>query len=94
MSNNLHIKKFVAAHNIHHIFIQSFKSLLDQNTCEVLDITDKNISVDTENIEAEVGDLNTITFKSTVHQNNNKIGYYKLVFTTAGELMDDFFVIQ
>ncbi|MBO9672822.1 MAG: hypothetical protein J7577_05235 [Sphingobacteriaceae bacterium] len=88
------IKTFMLAHNIQHIFIQSFKSLLDQNNCEDLDITDKNISVDIENIEPEVGDSDTITLKSAVHQNNNKIGYYKLVFTPAGELLDEFFLIH
>ena len=64
--DDLQIKNFRSAQNIHHVFIKSFKSLLDRNTCEDLDITDKNISVDIKNIGFEVADSDTITFKSTI----------------------------
>ncbi|MEH3111885.1 hypothetical protein [Pedobacter terrae] len=93
MLNDLYIKKFIVAHNIHQIFIQSFKSLLNQNTCEDLDIGNKNILIETENLDFELLDEDAITFKSQIDKDGNKIGYYRLVFSLNGELIDESFVI-
>lgn len=87
------IKDFIETHDIPDTFIKSFRSLLDQNTNEDLDITDKNVSIDVENLELELLDSNHIAFKCQIIDNTNKIGYYKLIFTSEGELIDEFFVI-
>ncbi|WP_431293961.1 hypothetical protein [Pedobacter sp. P26] len=86
-------KDFIAIHDVHQKFIKSFSSLLEQNTCADLDISNKNISIETENIDFELLDGDAIAFKSQIDQDGKKIGYYRLVFTVNGELIDDFFVI-
>ena len=91
--NNFLIKDFLDTHNIHYIFTKSFSSLLDQNTCADLDISNKNISIETENLDFELLGGNTIAFKSQIDQDGNKIGYYRLIFTSTGELADEFLVI-
>lgn len=91
--NDLQIKKFIENYSVSDTFIKSFSSILDQNTCADLDISHKNISIETENLDFELLDRDTIAFKSQIDQDGNKIGYYKLVFTMNGALIDDFFVI-
>lgn len=93
MMTNFQIIDFTAKHDIHQKFIKSFKSLLDQNTCEDLNISKKNISIETEKLDSELLDGNAIAFKSQIDQDGNKIGYYRLVFSLNGALIDDFFVI-
>lgn len=91
--NKLQINDFIETYNIQNVFTNAFTSLLEQNTCEELGVTDKNLSIDVEHLEFELSDFNMVAFKSAVEQNNNKIGYYKLIFTSDGELADDFFII-
>lgn len=93
MMTDFQIKDFITIHDVHQKFIKSFSSLLDQNTCADLDISNKNISIETENLDFELLDRDTIAFKSQIDQDGNKIGYYKLAFTMNGALIDDFFVI-
>ncbi|MGQ7852790.1 hypothetical protein ACUN24_00925 [Pedobacter sp. WC2501] len=93
MMTNFQIIDFTAKHDIHQKFIKSFKSLLDQNTCEDLDISNKNILIETENLDFELLDGDAIAFKSQIDQGGNKIGYYRLVFTINGELLDESLVI-
>ena len=91
--NNFQVKNFIETHNISDTFIKSFRSLLDQNTHADLDISNKNISIETENLDFELLDGDAIAVKSQIDQDGNKIGYYKLVFAMNGALIDDFFVI-
>mgnify|MGYP007014261690 CR=1 FL=1 len=87
------IKDFITIHDVHQKFIKSFSSILDQNTCADLNISHKNISIETENLDFELLDGDAIAFKSQIDQDGNKIGYYKLVFALNGTLIDEFFVI-
>lgn len=91
--NKPQINDFIKTYHIQSVFTNAFAFLLNQHTCEQLDITDKNLSIDVEHFEQELPNANTVALKSTVYQNNNKIGYYKLIFTYDGNLMDEFFVI-
>lgn len=93
MMTDFQIKDFITIHDIHQKFIKSFSSLLNQNTCTDLDISHKNISIETENLDFELLNGDVIAFKSQIDQDGNKIGYYKLVFALNGTLIDDFFVI-
>jgi hypothetical protein len=93
MITDFQIKDFITVHDVHQKFIKSFSSLLDQNTCADLDISHKNISIETENLDFELLNGDAIAFKSQIDQDGNKIGYYKLVFAMNGALIDDFFVI-
>lgn len=93
MMADFQIKDFIENYSISDTFIKFFSSFLDQNTNEDLDITDKNVSIDIENLEFELLDSYHIAFKSQIDQDGNKIGYYRLVFALDGTLIDDFFVI-
>ncbi|ARS41325.1 hypothetical protein CA265_17360 [Sphingobacteriaceae bacterium GW460-11-11-14-LB5] len=90
---DLQIKDFIAVYDIQQKFIKSFRSLMEQNTCADLDISHKNISIETINLDFELLDGDSIAFKSQMDQGGNKIGYYRLVFGLNGELIDDFLVI-
>lgn len=91
--NDPQIKNFIENYNVSETYIKSFNSLLDQNTCADLDISNKNISIETENLDFELLDGDAIAFKSQIDQDGNKIGYYRLVFALNGALIDEFFVI-
>jgi len=93
MMTDFRIKDFITIHDVHQKFIKSFSSILDQNTCADLNISHKNISIETENLDFELLDGDAIAFKSQIDQDGNKIGYYKLVFALNGTLIDEFFVI-
>jgi hypothetical protein len=93
MMTDFQIKDFITIHDVHQKFIKSFSSILDQNTCADLNISHKNISIETENLDFELLDGDAIAFKSQIDQDGNKIGYYKLVFALNGTLIDEFFVI-
>jgi len=93
MTTDLQIKDFIAVYDVHQKFIKSFSSLLNQNTCTDLDISHKNISIKTKNLDFELLDGDAIAFKSQINQDGNKIGYYRLIFALNGELIDDFLVI-
>ncbi|QDW26598.1 hypothetical protein FFJ24_017920 [Pedobacter sp. KBS0701] len=93
MMTDFKIKDFITIHDIHQKFIKSFSSLLNQNTCTDLDISHKNISIETENLDFELVNGDAIAFKSQIDQDGNKIGYYKLIFALNGALIDEFFVI-
>ena len=93
MITDFQIKDFITVHDVHQKFIKSFSSLLDQNTCADFDISHKNISIETENLDFELLNGDAIAFKSQIDQDGNKIGYYKLVFALNGVLIDEFFVI-
>jgi len=91
--NDFQIKNFIAIHNVHQTLIKSFNSLLNQNTVEDLNITDKNVSIDAEKIDFELLTADTVAFKSDINQDGSTIGYYRLIFDLKGALIDDFFVI-
>ena len=93
MITDFQIKDFITIHDVHQKFIKSFSSLLDQNSCADLDISHKNISIETENLDFELLNGDAIAFKSQIDQDGNKIGYYKLFFAMNGASIDDFFVI-
>jgi len=93
MMTDFQIKNFITIHDIHQKFIKSFSSLLEQNTCEDLDISHKNISIETRNLDFELLNGDAIAFKSQIDQDGNIIGYYRLVFALNGALIDEFFVI-
>jgi len=89
----IQIKNFIENYSVSDTFIKSFSSLLDQNTCTDLDISNRNISIETENLDFELLNGDAIAFKSQIDQDGNKIGFYRLVFTSEGELTDESFVI-
>ena len=93
MMANFQIKDFIETNNISDTFIKSFRSLLEQNTCTDIDISHKNISIETENLDFELLDEDAIAFKSQIDQDGSIIGYYRLIFALNGELIDDFLVI-
>ena len=91
--NKIQIKKYVEVNNVEELFSNSFKSILQNNTCEELDIKNKNISIDFNNVEYVFRNLTLRSCKSKIYDTNNAIGYYSVVLNEFGEIDDDFFVI-
>lgn len=89
--NKIQIKKYVEVNN-GRIILKFFKSILQNNTCEELDIKNKNISLDFNNVEYVFRNL-TLSSCSKIYDTNNAIGYYSVVLNEFGEIDDDFFVI-
>ena len=91
--NKIQIKKHLEVNNVEELFLNSFKSIIENNTCEELNILNKNISLDFNNIEYVFRDLALISCKSEIYYDNNVIGYYSVFFNKLGQTDDDFFVI-
>jgi len=84
---------FIKNFHIANTFISAFNALLDKNTPEDLDIPDKNISIDIQNLVLVSQTADTISFKSLIYWGSDEIGYYQLVFTLNGQIIDEYFVI-
>ncbi len=91
--NEIQIKEFIEFNNLKEILSNSFKSIIENNTCEDLCVSDKNISIDLNQIEYDSKKNPFITFKCKINNGEKSIGFYSVVFEQTGELIDDFFVI-
>ncbi len=90
---DLQLKNFIETYSIADTFIRTFNTLLDKNIPEDLDIPDKNISIDIQNLTSASQHEETVFLKSPINRYTNEIGYYGLVFTLNGEIIDEYFVI-
>ena len=91
--NEIQIKEYIEFNNVKEILSNSFKSIIENNTCEDLDIDNKNISIDLDNIEYDSKKNPLITFKCKIINQDKTIGFYSIVFEQTGKIIDDFFVI-
>ena len=91
--SEIQIKEYIEFNNVKEILSNSFKSIIENNTCEDLDIDNKNISIDLDNIEYDSKKNPLITFKCKIINQDKTIGFYSIVFEQTGKIIDDFFVI-
>lgn len=87
------IKNFIKKYNIENELKKSFSNLLIMNDCEDLNIKDKNIEIDENNIQYVKTTLGFHLFKTAILKNNDKIGYYALEYDENFEIIDDYFII-
>ena len=67
------------------LFLKVEPTLLEKE----LDITEKNICIDLENIEYKKTEFNFHFFQSSILKNHNKIGYYALIYDDNMNLTDE-----
>ncbi|MGN7784604.1 hypothetical protein ACTJIJ_08760 [Niabella sp. 22666] len=89
------IEVFIKAHNVKMQLLQSFKSLLEKNSEADLDIADKNIAIDISDIRTKITKSGALSFSASINDaEQQRLGYYALVFSLGGQLWDEFFVIE
>ena len=88
------INEFIENHNIKNELKSNFERLLKKNSEKELDIADKNITIDSENIEYKKTEFNFHFFQSSILKNQNKKGYYALIYDDNVNLIDELFVIN
>lgn len=72
----------------------SFKAILQNHTCEDLDIENKKISITLEKIEYAVTELGFHKFQVQIQDERNvEIGCFALVLSKNNERIDELFVI-
>lgn len=94
MTNNHEINYFIENHNIKKELKNNFEHLLKNNYATELDIIDKNISLDTENIEYKKTEISYHLFKCSILRDQNGTGYYALIYDDNGNLIDELFLIN
>ena len=85
------IKEFIEKQDIKNELKDSFSSLLSVKNCEDLDIEDKNLQIDENNIEYKKNLFGFHLFRTPILKQNNEIGYYALEYDDEFKIIDDFF---
>ncbi|RRJ89352.1 hypothetical protein EG240_11990 [Paenimyroides tangerinum] len=94
MKTSFESNAFVIKNKIYFQIEKSFLDILEMNAIEELDILDKNISINPQNIEYSLTELNYHQFKTPVFNDLLiEIGSFTLVYSDENELIDEFFVI-
>ncbi|RZL38892.1 MAG: hypothetical protein EOO96_01925 [Pedobacter sp.] len=91
--NEIQVCTFIKKYHVKQEMLKLFISLLKNNTIEDLDVTDKKLTLQIEEIEGKLISDNQLLFKAKIIQNNNEIGYYSLIYSNSANLIDEFFVI-
>ena len=73
----------------------SFRTILKENTAEDLDIENKNVSINSQNIEYSKTEFGFHSFQTQIlDEKNNSIGYIAIIVTNTNERIDEYFVIE
>lgn len=78
--NKIQVIDFIEIHKIKQSLIENFSNVIQNNSMDDLDITTKNLSIETENIIIELIDEVLILFKTKIKQDGNDIGHYSLKY--------------
>jgi len=87
------INEFIESNNIKNELVNNFKKLLENNSATDLDLIDKNVVINFREIEYKRTENNFHSFQTSILRNENKIGYYALVYDNDANLIDEFFNI-
>ena len=93
MTNINRFNEFFGELNITNELTTHFKKLLKNSSEKDLDIADKNICIDLENLEYKKTEFNFHSFQCSILKDQNKIGYYSLIYDENAKLIDELFVI-
>jgi hypothetical protein len=73
----------------------AFKTILEKNTVEELDIENKNVSIDSQKIEYSQTDFDNHRFQTQIFDEKNRhIGYFAIIVSNSNERIDEYFVIK
>ena len=94
MTTHSQIKKLIEVFEIQEKIEKSFMKILEIHTCDELDIENKNISINTKNIEHSKTEFGYNKFQtSIINEQKKEIGYFALVVTNENERIDEYFLI-
>ena len=94
MTTHSQIKKLIEEFEIQEKIEKSFMKILEIHTCDELDIENKNISINTKNIEHSKTESGYNKFQtSIINEQKKEIGYFALVVTNENEKIDEYFLI-
>lgn len=91
--NENQIKEFIQKHNIKNEIEKAFESILKANSTKDLDIKEKNIFINVQQIQYKKTHFNFHSFGTPIKDNNKTIGLFALEFTDEAEIIDEFFII-
>lgn len=95
MTTTSQIKNLIIKFGIQEEIEKSFKNILENHTCEELNIENKNISINSKNIEHSKTDFGYNKYQTPIFNDTNiQIGNFALVVTNENERIDEYFVIN
>ncbi len=95
MSNETEKNNLMLEFGIQEQIATAFKNILELNTTQDLDIENKDLSIDSQNIEYSKPSVGCHRFQTQILDNKNRnIGYYALVVSDTNEIIDEFFVTK
>lgn len=95
MNNQTEICELIIKLEIPGKMESSFNKILLINTAIELDLENKNVSINSNNIEYSKTEFNYHRFQTPIlNQENNRIGYFALIITNENERIDEYFVID
>lgn len=93
MKNKLEIEDFITIHNVKSELLFLFQEVLNNNSEKDLDLIDKNISINVNNINYIFSNYTFLIFSVPILKNDSVIGFYSLEYDDSGKVIDDFFEI-
>ncbi len=87
------INDFIRKHNVKGELEKYFNSVLKANSAEDLDIKDKKIFIDAQQIKYKKTDFNYHSFETSIMNNRDIIGLFALVLDDEAQFIDEFFII-
>ncbi|GEM_PF-1389076 len=90
----IQINDFIVKQNIKRELEKHFSHILKANSAEDLDIKDKDIFIDSQQIKYNKTHFNFHSFETPIFDNNNKsLGLFALVLDHNAQFIDEFFII-
>lgn len=87
------INDFIEKYDIKGEIEKHFNNILKANSAEDLDIKDKNIFIDSQQIKYEKTHFNFHSFETSIRNNRDIIGLFALVLNDDAEFTDELFII-
>jgi hypothetical protein len=87
--------KLIVEFNVVKVMEITFGKILENNTVEELDIENKSVSINIQNIEYDKTKSNFHRFQVPILNDYNvQIGFFALIISNENEIIDELFVIE
>ena len=91
---NEEINWFIEKYQVKDAIQNNFNHVLKKNSKDKLDLESKDVMIRLQSLNYHKTDLGLHSFQVYIFRKEVKIGYYTLSYSTEGELMDEFFVVD
>ena len=89
MKNKLEIEDFITIHNVKSELLFLFQEVLNNNSEKDLDLINKNISINVNNINYIFSNYTFLIFSVPILKNDSVIGFYSLEYDDSGKVIDE-----